>query len=105
MSEVLNLPVLTRDELLEANLEAVGNDYSAYCWHDTLKQVVHEGNKHPVTEAKLDGAGNFVCRILIGPNEIVFVALTQARLNSLVTVQVDMVVIEAMAEAAESPIN
>ena len=72
MSEVLNLPVLTRDQL---------------------------------PEAKLDGSGNFVCRILIGPNEIVFVALTQARLNSLVTVQVDMVVINAMAEAAESPIN
>lgn len=105
MPETLNIPVLTRNEVLEANLEAVTQEYSAYCWHDTLRLVLQEGNKHPVTAASLDQDGNFVCRILVGLDEIVFIALTKARFNALGTVPVDLTVLEAMAEALESPIN
>ena len=105
MSEVLTIPMLTREELIDANLEAVAKNFSAYCWHETLKQVTYEGNKHPVTAADPDPDGNMVCRVLIGPNEIVLIALSPHRYKLLGTVQVDMAVIEAMAEAAESPIN
>lgn len=105
MSEVLTIPTLTREELLEANREAIDREFSAYCWQDNLMEATYEGNKHPVTAANLDPDGNLVCRILIGPNDIVYIALTQARLNTLGTVQVDMAIIEAMAEAAESSIN
>ena len=105
MSEVLQIPVLTKEELLEANLEATMSEYSAYCWQDTLKHVLKEGNKHPITSASVDNDGNFVCRILVGPEEVIYVALTQARFNNLVTVPVDVEVITAMAEAVGSPIN
>lgn len=105
MSETLNVPVLTKEELLEANLEAVSQDYSAYCWHETLKLVLHDGNKHPITAAALDPQGNLVCRILVAADEIVFVALTKVRFNALPTVPIDLAVLEAMAEATESSIN
>lgn len=101
----IDVPVLTMQELLDANLEAVQNDYSAYCWHDTLRLMVHEGNRHPVTAAVLDQDGNMVCRVLIGPEEIVYLALTKLRFNTLGTVPIDLGILEAMAEAAESSIN
>jgi hypothetical protein len=96
---------MTKQELLEANMEATMSEFSAYCWQDTLKHVLREGNKHPITATSLDGDGNFVCRILVGPEDIIYVALTQARFNNLVTVPVDVAVITAMAEAVGSPLN
>lgn len=105
MPDTIQMPVLTKDQLLEANLEAISNDYSAYCWHDTLCLVLAEGNRHPITAASLDQEGNLVCRILIGPEEIIMLALTKARFNALATVPVDVAVLEAMAEAHENTIN
>lgn len=105
MPELIQMPVLTKDQLLEANLEAISNDYSAYCWHDTLSLSLNEKNKHPITAASLDQEGNLVCRILIGPEEIIVLALTKARFNALPTVPIDVAVLEAMAEAHEQTIN
>lgn len=101
----IDVPVLTMQELLDANLEAVQNNYSAYCWHDTLRLMVHEGNRHPVTAAALDQDGNMVCRVLVSPEETIYVALTKLRFNTLGTVPIDLGILEAMAEAAESSIN
>jgi hypothetical protein len=105
VSETINLPILTKNQLLEANLEAIANDYSAYCWQDTLELMLYEGNRHPVTAASLDQDGNMVCRILVSSEEAIIVALTKARFNALVTVPIDLMVLEAMAEAAQSSIN
>lgn len=105
MPEIIQMPVLTKDQLLEANLEAVAKDYSAYCWHDTLRHALFEGNRHPVTAATLDAQGNFVCSILIAPNELIMLALTKARFNALATVPVDVAVLDAMSEAAENTLN
>lgn len=104
-SDNIDVPVLTMQELLDANLEAVQNDYSAYCWHDTLRLMLQEGNRHPVTAAVLDQDGNMVCRVLVGPEEIIYIALTKLRFNALGTVPIDLGILEAMAEAAESSIN
>jgi hypothetical protein len=105
VSELINIVVLTKEQLLSANEEAMLNEYSCYCKHDELRDFLREGNKHPVTAIAFDDDGNLVCRILIGPEEVVFVALTQTRVNNLLTVPVDIQLIAAMAEAAETTIN
>jgi len=103
VSEVVQLPYMYKAELLQANEKAVQMDYSAYCNQPELMNHLMEGFKYPVTASALDGDGNMVCRILVGPEDAIFVALTQASYNALPTVPVDMVIINAMAEALESP--
>jgi hypothetical protein len=104
-NDVISLPILTRQQLLDANMEAISNDYSAYCWQDTLELMLYEGNRHPVTAATLDPDGNLVCRVLVSVEEVIFIALTKTRFNALGTVPIDLTVLEAMAEAAQSSIN
>jgi hypothetical protein len=102
MPDIIDIPYLTRAALLDANKEAVSNEFSTYCKQDALEEFVKEENIHPITAYALDSDGNLVCRILVGLEEVVFVALTQARYNSLPTAPVDMAVIGAMLEASVS---
>jgi hypothetical protein len=104
-SDVIDMPVLSRAEILEANEEAITHKYSAYCWQDTLMGMLHEGNRHPITGAVLDSDGNWVCRIVVGPEVRIYSALTKPRFNALGTVPIDVALLEAMAEASESSVH
>lgn len=105
MTHTFQLPVMTRQQLLAANQEAITNNYSHSCYQETLSLNTYEGNKHPVLAAILDADGNYVCQISVNPYEVIYLALTQPFYLSLGTVAVDTELFTAMSEAAAATLH
>lgn len=99
MAATTTMSILTLEQLLEANEVAEKGDYSAYCNQQVLKNALIVGAVYPIVSSAFDHTGRLVCGIAISPYDTVYIALDQSRVNLLAMVQVDMAVVEALADS------
>lgn len=81
---LMQVPVLTREEVLEANSKAVAEGWEGQSDEKYLEELLVEGNNHPVVTALLHVPSQLVtCRVLVSETESVWLTMPQEEFEQL----------------------
>lgn len=81
---LMQIPVLTREEVLEANSIAIAEGWEGHSDEHYLEDVLVEGNSHPVVTALLHVPSQLVtCRVLVSETESVWLTMPQEEFEQL----------------------
>lgn len=70
------VPVLSREEVLEANNRSIIEGWEAHADEDYLQDVLIEGNNHPIVTALLHSNNQLVtCKVLVSETESVWITM------------------------------
>ena len=78
------IPVLSRDELLEANSKSIACGWEAHADEDYLNDILVEGNRHPIVTALLHVPSQLVtCRVLVSETDSIWLTMQQEEFEQL----------------------
>lgn len=85
----MQIPILSRKQLIEANQAAIENGWEQYVEQEFLEEILVEGNKHPVVTALLHAPSQLVaCKVLVSAEESIWLTMSQNDFEELDMVEI-----------------
>ena len=83
------IPVLSREELLEANSRSIALGWEAHADEDYLNDILVEGNKHPIVTALLHVPTQLItCKVLVSESESIWLTMQQEQFEQLDLIEI-----------------
>ena len=86
---LMQIPILSRKEVLEVNSQAVAEGWEGQTDEKYLEELLVEGNNHPIVTALLHVPSQLVtCKVLVSETESVWLTMPQEEFEQLDLVEI-----------------